>query len=78
MSDLNRIAGFSAGGQPVYVAPVESDDLATRKQAMEQIIVASFRAGFEIGASREFRQTVEPVIEWDGLKPRITGYKVDA
>lgn len=77
MSDLNRIAGFSAGGQPAYVAPDESDEPAARKQAMEQIIVASFRAGFDIGASREFRQTVEPVIEWDGLKPKITGYKVD-
>jgi hypothetical protein len=51
-------------------------DDVTKQQAIEQIIAASFRAGFEIGASREFREPVEPIIEWDGLKPRITGYKV--
>lgn len=51
-------------------------DAVKKREAMEQIIVACFRAGFEIGASREFRQPVEPIIEWDGLKPKITGYKI--
>lgn len=53
------------------------DDLTTRQQALEKIIAVSFRAGFEMGAlSKHQHQSIEPTIEWDGLKPRITGYKV--
>lgn len=67
--------GFSAGGKPVYVLPESAARLDPAKQrAMEQIITASFRAGCEIG--RLYREPVEPIIEWDGLKPSITGYKV--
>lgn len=49
-------------------------DLAAKKQAIETIITASFRAGAE--SARLYREPVEPIIEWDGLKPEITGYKV--
>lgn len=51
-------------------------DLPTKKQAIEQIIVASFRAGVE--SARLYREPVEPIIEWDDVTPRITGYKVQA
>lgn len=49
-------------------------DLSMKKEAIEQIITASFRAGFE--SARLYREPVEPTIEWDDLTPRITGYKV--
>jgi hypothetical protein len=51
-------------------------DMDKKRQAIEAIISASFRAGVEVG--RLYREPVEPIIEWDGLKPRITGYKVGA
>lgn len=59
---------------PVLAAPPPPPPPSMKRQAIEAIIAASFRAGAE--SARLYRDPVEPIIEWDGLKPRITGYKV--
>lgn len=51
--------------------------MAGQKQAIEDIIVASWRAGYETGRSTSFRSAISPIIEWDGLVPKITGFKLD-
>jgi len=49
--------------------------LPALQRAMEQIITASFRAGYDIGVAQRDPQTIEPVIEWRGSTPQITGYR---
>lgn len=51
-----------------------ADDLARKREAIERIICASFSAGYDIAKGND-RLTVVPIIDWDGDKPEITGYR---
>jgi hypothetical protein len=58
---------------------VDDEQVPTaKKRAMEALITACFRAGFEAGASGQYQGVeVAPIIEWRGRVPQITGFKVD-
>jgi hypothetical protein len=71
-------ADVARAGGTVSKADVESsaepDDLLERRDQIEEIIRASWRAGYEAGHSSESAEPPEPNIDWTGSKPSIVGW----
>lgn len=52
----------------------DADDLIDRREQIEEIIRASWRAGVETGQRGTFADTPEPNIVWTGTRPEIQGF----
>ncbi|NEA35514.1 hypothetical protein [Streptomyces sp. SID13031] len=71
-----RVDAKSGSGDPADAFAVEIDDLFARREQIEEIIRASWRAGVEVGQTTSFAEPPEPKIVWTGSKPSIVGWNV--
>ncbi|TCO33071.1 hypothetical protein EV652_10370 [Kribbella steppae] len=73
-ADVARASGTASDADVALAA--EADDLFARREQIEDIIRASWRAGYEAAQGNESAVPPEPNIVWTGSKPAISGWNV--